>query len=118
MRGIILKVLGFSILVGLAFSVPNLIMRLLEYKERIKDLETQNNLLITHQLRIGTSSPLTATYPVIFFRVNDSIAFLSTSKEKHQSGYADIFFNNEAEKPHWDVWDGEKYQHIYNFGCK
>jgi len=51
----------------------------------------------------------------VFLRVNDSTTYISSSASKHSQGYHDIFFNNQATTPHFDIWNGSSYDHIFNF---
>lgn len=51
----------------------------------------------------------------VFYRVNDSTTYQTAAAAKHSAGYADIYFNNQATQPHFDVWNGSSYDHIFNF---
>lgn len=51
----------------------------------------------------------------VFYRVNDSTAYQTAAVAKHSLGYSDIYFNNQATTPHFDVWNGSSYDHIFNF---
>lgn len=51
----------------------------------------------------------------IKYRVNDSTAYISAVATAHAQGYADIFFNNQATVPHFDIWNGSSYDHVFNF---
>lgn len=44
-------------------------------------------------------------------RVNDS----TDVSGNHGSGYADIYWNNNATTPHWDIWNGSSYDHVFDF---
>lgn len=52
----------------------------------------------------------------VALRVNDSTAYISTQTTAHSQGYADIFWNNQATTPHWDIWNGSSYDHVFTFG--
>jgi hypothetical protein len=53
----------------------------------------------------------------IKYRVNDTTAYQAAVATAHAQGYADIYFNNQAVRPHWDIWSDElgAYQHIFDF---
>jgi hypothetical protein len=53
----------------------------------------------------------------IKYRVNDTTAYQTAVATAHAQGYADIYFNNQAVRPHWDIWSDElgAYQHIFDF---
>lgn len=46
----------------------------------------------------------------------DSLATNVLLSNAHQHGYASIYYNAQANPPHWDVWNGESYDHVYHFG--
>lgn len=50
------------------------------------------------------------------YRVNDTTAYQSAVTTAHAQGYADIYWNNQATTPHWDIWNGSSYDHIFDFG--
>ncbi len=52
----------------------------------------------------------------VFTRVNDSTTYQSAAATKHAQGYSDIYYNNQATVPHYDIWDGSAYQHVFTFG--
>ncbi len=51
----------------------------------------------------------------IKYRVNDTTTYLTAVAPAHAQGYADIFFNNQATTPHWDIWNGSSYDHVFDF---
>lgn len=51
----------------------------------------------------------------IFLRVNDTTAYQSAAAAKHAAGYYDIYFNNQATTPHFDIWNGSSYTHVFDF---
>lgn len=59
-------------------------------------------------------------YSGIFLRVRDSVAYQAAAATRHTSGsageYADIYWNQQATTPHWDIWNGSSYDHVFNFG--
>jgi hypothetical protein len=52
----------------------------------------------------------------IFLRVNDSTTYRSAAAAKHALGYSDIYWNNQATTPHFDIWNGSSYDHVFVFG--
>lgn len=52
----------------------------------------------------------------IKYRVNDSTTYISAAASAHAQGYADIFWNNQANVPHFDIWNGSSYEHVFVFG--
>lgn len=52
----------------------------------------------------------------IFLRVNDSTAYRNAATSKHALGYSDIYWNNQATTPHFDIWNGSSYDHVFVFG--
>lgn len=53
----------------------------------------------------------------VALRVNDSTAYISTQTTAHSQGYADIFWNNQATTPHYDIWNGSSYDHVFDFNA-
>lgn len=53
----------------------------------------------------------------IKYRVNDTTAYQSAVAAAHAQGYADIYFNNQATTPHWDIWNGSSYDHVFDFNA-
>lgn len=51
----------------------------------------------------------------IKYRVNDTTTYQAAVASAHAQGYADIYWNNQAAVPHWDMWNGSSYDHVYNF---
>jgi hypothetical protein len=51
----------------------------------------------------------------IFLRVNDTTAYQTAAAAKHSAGYYDIYFNNQATTPHFDIWNGSGYTHVFDF---
>lgn len=51
----------------------------------------------------------------VFLRVNDTTTYQTQAATRHAQGYYDIYFNNQAVTPHWDVWNGSSYDHIFDF---
>lgn len=56
-----------------------------------------------------------AQYSGVFERVNDTTAYQSAAATKHAQGYADTYWNNQATTPHFDIWNGSSYTHVFNF---
>lgn len=52
----------------------------------------------------------------IFLRVNDTTTYQSAAAAKHALGYSDIYWNNQATTPHFDIWNGSSYDHVFVFG--
>lgn len=50
-------------------------------------------------------------------RVNDSTAAIAANVAPIAAGYAPIFFNNQAATPHWDIWNGTGYDHVFDFNA-
>lgn len=51
----------------------------------------------------------------IKYRVNDTTAYQSAVATAHAQGYADIYWNNQATTPHFDIWNGSSYDHVFDF---
>lgn len=51
----------------------------------------------------------------IKFRVNDTTAYQTAVGPAHSQGYSDIYWNNQATTPHWDIWNGSSYDHVFDF---
>lgn len=51
----------------------------------------------------------------IKYRVNDTTAYQSAVATAHSQGYSDIYWNNQATTPHWDIWNGSSYDHVFDF---
>lgn len=49
-------------------------------------------------------------------RVNDTTTYQARAVAFHTAGYADIYWNNQATTPHFDIWNGASYDHIFSFG--
>lgn len=49
-------------------------------------------------------------------RVQDSTAAIAANVSAIAAGYAPMFFNDQATTPHWDIWNGSSYDHIFAFG--
>lgn len=55
----------------------------------------------------------------LFLRVLDSAAYQSAAASSHAAspaGYADIYWNAQATTPHYDIWNGSSYDHVFDFG--
>lgn len=52
----------------------------------------------------------------IKYRVNDTTTYQSAAATAHAQGYADIYWNNQASTPHFDIWNGSAYEHVFVFG--
>jgi hypothetical protein len=52
----------------------------------------------------------------IKYRVNDTTTYQAAVATAHAQGYADIYWNNQASTPHFDVWNGSSYDHVFTFG--
>lgn len=55
----------------------------------------------------------------LFLRVLDSAAYQSAAASSHSAspaGYADIYWNAQATTPHYDIWNGSSYDHVFDFG--
>lgn len=57
------------------------------------------------------------THSGIKLRVNDTTAYQSAVTTAHGLGYSDIYWNNQATTPHWDIWNGSSYDHIFDFNA-
>lgn len=55
-------------------------------------------------------------YGGVFYRVTDTTTYQSQAATRHAQGYKDIYWNAQATTPHWDVWNGSSYDHIFGFG--
>src|SRR5690348_12335464 len=55
------------------------------------------------------------SYSGVFYRVNDTTAYQSAAASKHAQGYSDIYFNNQSASPHFDIWNGSSYTHVFDF---
>jgi hypothetical protein len=53
----------------------------------------------------------------IKYRVNDSTTYRSAAAAAHAQGYADIYWNNQATTPHFDIWNGASYDHVFDFNA-
>ncbi len=53
----------------------------------------------------------------IKYRVNDTTAYQAAVATAHSQGYADIYWNNQATTPHWDIWNGSSYDHVFDFNA-
>lgn len=53
----------------------------------------------------------------IFLRVNDTTTYQTAAAAKHSAGYYDIYFNAQATTPHFDIWNGASYDHIFDFNA-
>lgn len=51
----------------------------------------------------------------IFLRVNDTTTYQTAAAAKHSAGYYDIYFNAQATTPHFDIWNGSSYTHVFDF---
>jgi hypothetical protein len=51
----------------------------------------------------------------IKYRVNDTTTYQSAAATAHAQGYADQYFNNQAVRPHFDIWNGSSYTHVFDF---
>lgn len=51
-------------------------------------------------------------------RVLDSATYRASSAvtNAHSNGYKDLYFNAQATTPHWDIWNGSTYDHVFSFG--
>lgn len=49
----------------------------------------------------------------MFLRCQDSLAYAVAAEFAHKNGYSDIFWNQQADRPHWDMWTGETYKHVF-----
>ena len=58
-----------------------------------------------------------ASFSGVFTRVvTDSSTYISAAAIKHGQNYGDWFWNAQATTPHWDIWNGSSYDHVFNFG--
>lgn len=71
-------------------------------------------LTISSLSAFGQAQSLSRT--VVRYRVQDSTAARGANDALHDQGYADMMFNNEATTPHWDIWNGSDYDHVFDFG--
>lgn len=53
----------------------------------------------------------------VFYRVTDTLTYQSQAATRHAQDYHDIYWNEQATTPHWDVWNGSSYDHIFGFGA-
>lgn len=51
----------------------------------------------------------------IFLRVQDTTTYQTAAAAKHSAGYYDIYFNAQATTPHFDIWNGSGYTHVFDF---
>jgi hypothetical protein len=51
----------------------------------------------------------------IKYRVNDTTSYQSSAATAHAQGYSDIYYNNQAVRPHFDIWNGSSYTHVFDF---
>lgn len=51
----------------------------------------------------------------VFLRVNDTTTYQAAAATRHSQGYHDIYFNNQATTPHFDIWNGSSYDHVFDF---
>lgn len=70
--------------------------------------------LLLYQLSFGQAGSVSNSG--IFLRVNDTTAYQSAAAAKHALGYRDIYFNNQATTPHFDIWNGSSYDHVFSWG--
>lgn len=61
------------------------------------------------------AQPGSISQSVVRFRVNDSTAAISANVSPIAQGYSPMFWNNQATTPHWDVWNGSSYSHVFDF---
>lgn len=50
-----------------------------------------------------------------FTRVQDSATYRTAATSAHSSGYSDIYWNDQATTPHYDIWNGASYDHVFGF---
>lgn len=55
------------------------------------------------------------TFGGIGLRVNDTTTYQTNATTYHAVGYHDIYWNNQATTPHWDIWNGSSYDHVFDF---
>lgn len=53
----------------------------------------------------------------VFLRVQDSSAYESAAATAHSQGYADIFYNEQSPTPHFKIWNGSSYTHVFDFNA-
>lgn len=53
----------------------------------------------------------------VFVRVQDSSAYESAAATAHSQGYADIFYNEQSPTPHFKIWNGSSYTHVFDFNA-
>lgn len=53
----------------------------------------------------------------VFVRVQDSAAYESAAATAHSQGYADIFYNEQSPTPHFKIWNGSSYTHVFDFNA-
>lgn len=51
----------------------------------------------------------------VFFRVQDTVAYQAAAATRHSQNYHDIYWNEQATTPHWDIWNGSSYDHVFDF---
>lgn len=61
------------------------------------------------------AQPGSLSQSVVRFRVNDSTAAIAANVSPIAQGYSPMFWNNQAATPHWDIWNGTSYSHIFDF---
>lgn len=64
---------------------------------------------------VAFAQPGSLSQSVYRSRVNDSTAAIAANVSAIAAGYAPIFFNAQASTPHWDMWNGSGYDHVFDF---
>ncbi len=73
------------------------------------------SLILVASFLVSFAQSGSVSYSGVFTRVNDSTAYITAAATKHAQGYADWFFNNQAVNPHFDIWNGSSYTHVFDF---
>lgn len=72
-------------------------------------------------LAIGCASMLFAQGPTsstgIAFKVTDTTAYQAAAATAHSQGRADIYYNAQAVRKHFDIWNGSSYTHVFDFNA-
>lgn len=53
----------------------------------------------------------------VALRVNDTTTYQAQQVIRHSQGYSDVYWNNQATTPHFDIWNGSSYDHVFDFNA-
>lgn len=74
-------------------------------------------LLLACSAIISFAQPGSHKISGVFVRVQDSASYESAAATAHSQGYADIFYNEQSPTPHFKIWNGSSYTHVFDFNA-